>query len=79
MNEPKGLTHVKIFSESATKKCIIDIHLTKRPPLKDGNGKNNFNGLWLDNWAEGFGVIKTQLLVKAFSNQLGFVVRYRTI
>ena len=44
-----------------------------------GNGYNNSNGGWLNNWAKSVMIIDHRALMESFGNQTSFVSRNRTI
>ena len=74
MNKSKWLTHIYFFDKVAMKESIINVHLTKRPPLRKCNCKHNFDGLRLDDWIERFKVINAKSLVIVLNHYSCFIV-----
>ena len=60
-------------------KDIINIHLSKRLAMCDGNSEHNFDSLCFNDWVECLRKVKIETLVKAFGDELGLVARNETI
>ena len=60
-------------------KCVGDIQLANMPMLADCEGKEETNSSDLNDMTKGFTVINAFFLVKAFSNETGFVLGRFTV
>jgi hypothetical protein len=68
-----GLLHVDLLGEITVKKCILHVHLMDLPSLGYCNGKGQSNGIHLLYWSESLIIVNTMKLLKAFSDEPGFV------
>jgi hypothetical protein len=73
LHKSLGLLHVDLLREISMKKCILHVHLMDFPSLGHHNGKCQSYGIHLRYWSEGFIIVNTVHLLKAFGNKPGFV------
>lgn len=66
------LSHKDIFREPVLKKGFVNVQLAERPTITYYNTKHKFHCGRLNNKTEGFMVIHTQQLMKAFGYKVSF-------
>ena len=79
VHEASWLSHEDILDKGSLQEDIVDIELTKAPPVTSGERKNQTNSCRFHYRIEGVMIFNTRPLMKSFGNQSCFVPAHRTI
>lgn len=66
-NKTRGLDYKHVLHERTLEKSIINVNLTKRPPIDYGKRKNSADCSGFNYGAESFSVVEAGTLVEPFS------------
>ena len=73
ITKTRGLLHIYYLMKMPMKKSILDIQLSNRSLMSNGNTKNGVNSGWLNNRTKRLITVYTGSLTTPISNQTGFV------
>ena len=79
VREALWLSHEDILGKGALQEGIVDIELTKAPPVTSGERENQTNSGWFHYWAEGVMIVNVRPPMKPPGNHSYFVPVHITI